>query len=270
MRSGADLEAQNVATIPMARVVLAGQNDPTVDAQVVADMATLDKMEVSIRHSFIRKVFALLAMQISILMGICCIFMYVPEVSAYAASSASTWLTVVSGILFLVTLIALTCVPYLNKKYPQNVIGLFLLAGFAGVFVGTFVADVEPEFVWIAFAVSMGLMLVLGLFASQTRFDFTGFGPYISVLMLLLLVFSLFGGLSPIYRAGWGLSGRGMLFLTFALIIFSMYIVYDVQLVVGGKHRLQFGVDDYVVATISLFTDFIMVFVLIVGLGGNN
>ena len=47
-----------------------------------------------------------------------------------------------------------------------------------------------------------------------------------------------------------------------------MYVVYDMQLVVGGKHRrYQFGVDDAPLASLSLFTDFIMIFAVLLALG---
>ena len=36
--------------------------------------------------------------------------------------------------------------------------------------------------------------------------------------------------------------------------VFSFYIVYDTQLIVGGKHRkYQFSTDDYVIASVSFY-----------------
>lgn len=53
------------------------------------------------------------------------------------------------------------------------------------------------------------------------------------------------------------------------LAIISLYLVYDVQLVLGGKHRTQFGVDDYLAATTALFSDFLVVFVLLICAAGG-
>jgi len=246
-------------------------NSATEDAQVAEEMRYLDKMEISIRHAFARKVFALLAVQIVTLMAVICIFMYVPPIRDYCQTTSSTWLTVVSGFLFLFVLIAISCIPDINKKYPRNVIGLFIMSSLAGVFVGTFAADINSVYVWVAFASTLGLMLILGLFASQTRYDFTGIGPYLSVGVLMLFVFGLFGGFAPAFRDEWSNGARGILWTAIAVFLFSMYIVYDMQLVLGGKHKrgLRFGVDDYVIATISLFTDFLIVFTLIMGASQN-
>jgi hypothetical protein len=40
-------------------------------------------------------------------------------------------------------------------------------------------------------------------------------------------------------------------------------------LILGGKHRrFQFGVDDYALASLALFTDFVMILALFIGLAG--
>ena len=270
-RHGADLEAQH--NYPMARVISpdGAPQDPVLDAQIAAEMQTIDKMERSIRHAFARKVFGLLGMQITVMMAFIALFLYVPQIRAYANSSSSAWLTAISGFLFLISIITLSCNPGFNKQYPKNIIGLLFVGAIGGVFIGSLVSNRNPDYVWIAFAAAIGLMIVLGLFACQTRYDFTGIGPYLCVGIMLLFVFSVFGGISPVFRSDWTNGVRTILFLALAVLLFSMYVVYDVQLVLGGKHsRLQFGVDDYVVATISLFTDFLLIFGVILGLSGNN
>ena len=271
-RGGVDLEAQQhqQGVIPMAQVVPGGPA-AQMDAQVAADLNALDKMERSIRHAFARKVFSLLAMMLIVMMGVICIFLYVPPARVYASSRASTWLVVVSGFLFLLTLIALSCIPELGRRYPVNMIGLLLVSIEAGVFIGVLTGGLDPNYVWIAFATTMGIMTVLGIFACQTKYDFTGIGPYLSVGIMFLLIFSLFTGFSPYLRNDFSNGSRSIVWMAIAIFIFSMYVVYDMQLVIGGKHRLRFSVDDYVVATISLFTDFIMIFTLVLGaLGGSQ
>ena len=49
--------------------------------------------------------------------------------------------------------------------------------------------------------------------------------------------------------------------------LFSFYIVYDTQLIVGGKHRkIMFHIDDYVLAAVSLYLDVINLFLMILRL----
>ena len=53
----------------------------------------------------------------------------------------------------------------------------------------------------------------------------------------------------------------------FGAIIFSFYIIYDTQLIIGGEHKkYQFDVDDYVFATITLYLDIINLFLYILDL----
>ena len=50
-------------------------------------------------------------------------------------------------------------------------------------------------------------------------------------------------------------------------LIFSFYIVYDTQMIVGGEHRrIKFHTDDYVIAAISLYLDIINLFLYLLEL----
>ena len=59
--------------------------------------------------------------------------------------------------------------------------------------------------------------------------------------------------------------------------LFSCYIVWDVQMIVGGKHQRanQFGPDDYIIAAIALYLDIVNLFLYLLELlrmlqGGDN
>ena len=62
--------------------------------------------------------------------------------------------------------------------------------------------------------------------------------------------------------------------LIYALIgtlLFAGFIVYDTQLIVGGKHKkLQFGIDDYVFAALNLYLDVINMFYYLLLLTGGD
>ena len=47
-------------------------------------------------------------------------------------------------------------------------------------------------------------------------------------------------------------------------LIFSFYIVYDTQLIIGGKHtKYKYDDEDYVIAALSLYLDIINLFIYI-------
>lgn len=54
-------------------------------------------------------------------------------------------------------------------------------------------------------------------------------------------------------------------------LLFSMYIVYDVQLIVGGKHKQhQFSLDDYCFAALNIYLDIINLFLHLLRLFGER
>ena len=46
-------------------------------------------------------------------------------------------------------------------------------------------------------------------------------------------------------------------------LIFSLYIVYDTQLMMGGKHKYSLSPEEYVFAALSLYLDIINLFLYI-------
>ena len=58
-------------------------------------------------------------------------------------------------------------------------------------------------------------------------------------------------------------------------LVFSLYIVYDTQLMMGGKHKYALDPEEYIFAAINLYIDFIQLFrfiLMIVGVsvGGGG
>ena len=52
--------------------------------------------------------------------------------------------------------------------------------------------------------------------------------------------------------------------------VFSLFIVYDTQLILGGNHAQQFGIDEYVFAALNLYVDIIQLFLMLLRLFGNR
>ena len=100
------------------------------------------------------------------------------------------------------------------------------------------------------------------LFASQTKVDFTSKGMYLYASLWVLI---LMGMITPFYSGSGSLVYSGL-----GALIFSLFMVYDAQLIFGGKHRkYQFGIDDYVFASLALYLDIVNLFLIILG-GGRR
>ena len=65
----------------------------------------------------------------------------------------------------------------------------------------------------------------------------------------------------------WLMIGYGSL----GALVFSLYIVYDTQLMMGGKHKYALSPEEYIFAALNLYLDFIQLFrfiLMIVGVSG--
>lgn len=86
----------------------------------------------------------------------------------------------------------------------------------------------------------------LTLYALRTKNDFTMHGAALYT-CLLSLVFASF--------LGWFIAAPlvHIAMSTFGAVLFSMYIVYDVQLLMGGQHAAKLSPDEYVFGAISIY-----------------
>ena len=53
-------------------------------------------------------------------------------------------------------------------------------------------------------------------------------------------------------------------------LIFSLYIVYDTQLMMGGKHKYSLSPEEYIFAALNLYLDIINLFLYLLSIFGNS
>ena len=143
------------------------------------------------------------------------------------------------------------------KRYPYNYIYLSLFTVFITYLLALATVYYDTKFLILGVGITVSLTISLTLFACQTKYDFTGCGPYLLCFLWGLILIGIINcflenSILLTIQAGIG------------AIVFSFYIVYDTQLIVGGKHKqYRFSVDDYVLATLSLYLDIINLFIYI-------
>lgn len=234
--------------------------------------ALVELSDTHVRHGFVRKVYGILGAQLLV----------TTLIGGTVMEKARVWSVthpeILSGMLFasFFASIAVTCVfccsPRLMRESPTNylILAVFTLA--ESVMVGMVCASYTKESVLIALAVTTLVVLSLSLFACQTTYDFTGMGPYLFTAMMVLCGFSfalwiasMLGLHGPAFGALW------MAYSACGTLLFSFYIVYDTQQIVGGKHaKHQFSVDDYAFAAINLYIDIIQLFLHILRMLGDR
>jgi len=217
--------------------------------------------EKSVRLGFIRKVYSILSVQLVITMAIIGIFT-LESVKAYSHVHPELW--ILAMVIMFVSLITLACCEGVRRKTPHNFIflGLFTLA--EGFMLGTVTARYRADEVLMAVGVCAAITLALTIFAFQTKIDFTAMG---GVLIAVLVCFVLFGLIAAFFPASRTLN---LVYAGIGTIIFSLYIVYDTQLMVGGSHKYSLSPEEYVFASLNLYLDIVNLFMYILSIIGNS
>ncbi|XP_030384589.1 protein lifeguard 3 isoform X2 [Scaptodrosophila lebanonensis] len=163
------------------------------------------------------------------------------------------WLVFVCmGVMF-ITMIALVCCIKVARSVPCNYI-LLIIFTIASAIVTSYTAlRFAPIQVLTALGATIVVVIFLGLFAAFAPCDFTGCGLLICVLVMGLFVMCIVGIFVRTRTMMWIIAVAGV-------IIFSLVLIFDLQLMIGGKHKNQYSEEDYVIAALSIYVDIIMLF----------
>lgn len=215
-------------------------------------------MDNALRLGFIRKVYGILCVQICVTILIALPFHLFQALNDFVIMNPSLiYVTLGMAMIFV---FILTCCPDVAQKYPNNYVLLFGFTIAESLLLGVITAQHDTFDVILAVGVTCGIFLVLTCYAFWTDADFTGYGIYLLVAMLVMIGIGLVGIIFqiPFIRT---------IYHTIGVMIFCFYIVYDTQLIVGGKHhQYSFAIDDYVLAALCLYLDIINLFLHILSL----
>eukprot|EP01066_Platyproteum_vivax_P008921 Platyproteum_vivax@DN3868_c0_g1_i2.p1 len=223
----------------------------------------LDTAERHIRQGFIQKVYGLLGCQLLVTtLGAAPFMLMKPQAEYFVAHNQ--WLIWLSLALQFGILFGLMCFPQVMKKYPQNYIVLGVFTLIQTLLVGVIILAYPPFLVLTALGMTVALVLALSLFACQTKYDFTGFGPYLFVYGMCLMGFGL---LLFFFQSRM----MHLVYTVLCVALFATYLIFDTQLIVGGKHRRsqEMSIDDYCFAALMLYVDIIQLFLQILDLLGQ-
>ena len=166
------------------------------------------------------------------------------------------WLLIVSIVIGIGIVIVLSCFRKYSVEVPTNYL---LLGGFTlcmsylvSYSVVGYTTTGMGQVVIYSAVLTFVMVFGLTIFAFQTKFDITGWGGYLFVAGLGLILFCIMGFILNIQ---WLYT----LIISLCLILMGIYLVYDTQLLAGGK-RQQFSEDDYIIAALNLYIDIVFIF----------
>lgn len=147
----------------------------------------------------------------------------------------------------------MVCCEHVRRQSPTNyiVLGLFTMAESYLVADGTI--NYQADDVLLAVGITAGVCLALSLFSFQTKWDFTMLNGILFVALLLLFLFGIVAVMFPSKR-------MTLVYSSMGCVLFSMYLIHDTQLMMGGKHKHSISPEEYVFAALNLYVDILDIF----------
>ncbi|XP_008321896.1 protein lifeguard 1 [Cynoglossus semilaevis] len=212
----------------------------------------------TLRRGFIRKVYLTLMLQLLVTVGIICAFLYWDALRIWAINTY--WFTYGMMAVTLVLIVVMSCCDTFRRQVPFNFIALGIFTIAEGLMLGSVAALFKVEPVLWAVGATALVSFSLSLFALQSKFDFTTMNAFVWVFAWTLLSFGL---LCAILQTKFAYIAYACL----GTLLFSLYLVFDTQLIVGGKHRkYEVSPEEYIFAALNLYLDIVGLFLLLLQL----
>ena len=181
-------------------------------------------------------------------------FIYNEKMNTFANSHEASKLMIFAYISLFLSVLLPICFENLVKTSPSDYIILFIYTATEAYILGIVCARNNVQAVFLAAGTTLVITLAMTLFACQTKYDCTGAGGFLLTSLCGIVAIN-------IINIFIGSSSVNLWTACASVVLFSAYIVYDTQLIVGGAHKkYQFSTDDHVLATISIHLDMVNLF----------
>jgi len=223
----------------------------------------LEFSDKSIRRGFIRKVYSILMVQLLVTVFFISIFLYNDDVKLWSAQNPGVFIG--SLILTIVMLLVLACCESIRRKSPHNFICLGIFTFAEGFVLGAAASAYDQNSVLLAVSITTVVCLSLTAFSFQTKYDFTAHGGILFVCLIILVLFSF---LAIFLRSTFPI--LNVVYACLGALLFSCYLVYDTQLMIGGNHKVSISPEEYVFAALNLYLDIVNIFLYILSIIGTR
>ena len=166
-------------------------------------------------------------------------------------------------ITFLCVLVPMFLAQASRNSFPQNIGFVFLFTFAEGLYLAPFIALAEAHSPGIASQAGLLTFTAFGtltLYAFLSRRDFSAWGGFLAVGVMVLIVTMLITMFTGSTAGFTWIAGIGVL-------LFAGLLVFDT-----ARLRNVFGPDDYVIAAVSIYLDLLNIFIFTISLlsGGRK
>ncbi|XP_060229947.1 protein lifeguard 2-like [Meriones unguiculatus] len=216
--------------------------------------------DMSVRRGFIVKVFIILSVQLIVTATIIGVFVFCMPIRKWVISVP--WFLYALLPAIMVVIIVLACCRDVRRQVPANYILLAFFTLLEGLLLGSMSIFYRAEEILWATGATTVVTLALTLFALQTKWDFTLLNGVLFVLTSVLLIY---GMIALVVQSYW----LHLVYSALGTLLFSMYLVMDVQMMVGGHYHYEVDPEEYIFAALNIYVDIINIFVFILDLIGQ-
>ncbi|XP_017783362.1 PREDICTED: protein lifeguard 3-like [Nicrophorus vespilloides] len=158
--------------------------------------------------------------------------------------------------------ISLMCCKCARLYVPLNFILLTFMSVLYGIGFGSMSARMSTYIVFAALGLTVAIVAVLTIVAALPCFDMTGWGIYLCFAGIGLVTF---GSVALILGMVFRLRIMFLVYSILITVIYSLYLIYDTQLILGGR-KYEISSEEYIVGTVCLYTDFIYIFLALMNI----
>ncbi|KIK79131.1 hypothetical protein PAXRUDRAFT_834250 [Paxillus rubicundulus Ve08.2h10] len=211
---------------------------------------TVSDSSPEVRAAFVRKVYTILFCQI---LATCLVAGVLSQsTSAISWVQQHTWSFYVP---LFGTLVNLGLLFWKRHSHPLNLVLLSTFTAMEAFSLGVLTAFFDNIIVLQALLITLGVFLGLTLFTLQSKYDFSGLGPWLFGALVALVMTGLVGVFIPFSQT------MDLIYAIGGCLIFSGYIVYDTFIITK-----RLSPDEYIMGAISLYLDFVNLFINILRL----
>jgi hypothetical protein len=202
---------------------------------------------IDIRMAFVRKVYAILSVQLLATTILSCISFWNPSYKLWIQTNQwMMWVSLFGAIGFMLLTF------WKRKSYPMNLLFLTGFTALEAYSISVITSFYDSKIVLQAVILTAGIFIGLTVFACQTKYDFTSWMPYLFGGLWTMVIFGFVAAFFP-YN-----STAELIYGLLGALLFSGYILVDTQLIMRHYH-----VEEEIAAAISLYLDIINLFLSI-------
>ncbi|XP_030051315.1 protein lifeguard 2 [Microcaecilia unicolor] len=231
------------------------------DTEMLTDFSWDDK---NIRRIFIRKVYAILMIQLSVTVGIVALFTFCEPVKGYVQSNPA-WYLASYGVFF-VTYLILACCTNIRRHFPWNLILLIIFTLSMAYLTGMLSSYYNTKSVLLCLGITALVCLAIIIFSFQSKFDFTSYQGVIFVLFMVLFFSGIFlSFLLPFQYVPW----LQAIYAVLGAIVFTMFLALDTQLLIGNR-RYSLSPEEYIFGALNIYLDVVYIFSFFLQIFGSR